>query len=106
MGGKKKGKGKKGKKSKVPEEPDDSTERLVRFYKKKCIEYSVPQSKIMKGYFTEFEEDQADVTKVRHLIPDSFVGGDGMAGCQSVDGSPHEGGVSHVHSPGISTASA
>ena len=65
MGGKKKGKGKKGKKSKVPEEPDDSTERLIRFYKKKCIEYSVPQSKIMKGYFTEFEEDQADVTKVR-----------------------------------------
>ncbi len=60
----------------------------------------------MKGYFTEFEEDQADVTKVRHLILDSLVGGDGLVRCQSVDGSPYEGGVSHVHSTGISTASA
>jgi len=56
MAGKKKG-GKKGDKKKAPEEPDESTEKLQRVYKKKCNELQAPYSKIMKEKFIEYEED-------------------------------------------------
>ena len=55
MAGKKKG-GKDAKKA-APEEPDETTEKLQKFYKKNCSELGAPYSKTMQDKFIEYEED-------------------------------------------------
>ena len=56
MGGK--GKGKKAKKGNAVPEEDDSVEKFMRLYKKKCNELEVPQCPIIKEKYELFVDEQ------------------------------------------------
>ena len=47
-------------------EPDESTEKLYKLYKKKCNELQCPFSTIMNEKFNEYRDEGTDITKV-HL---------------------------------------
>ena len=56
MGGKKKGGKGKGKGSAPPEE-DDSIEKFMKFYKRKCTEYEVAVCPVIREKYDAFTEE-------------------------------------------------
>ena len=59
MGGKKKGGGGKSKgKGSAPPEEDDSIEKFMKFYRRKCNEYEVPVCPIIRDKYDLFTEEQ------------------------------------------------
>jgi hypothetical protein len=62
MGGKKKAAAAATKKT--ASEPDETTEKLYKLYKKKCNELGCGFSQTLKEKFAEFADDGGDLTKV------------------------------------------
>lgn len=62
MGGKKKAGGGKGKGAAPPEE-DDSVDKFMKFYRRKCGELEVPLCPIIKDKYELFQEEQEIPTK-------------------------------------------
>jgi hypothetical protein len=84
MGGKKKAApAKKGKKE---QEPDETTEKLFRLYRKKCNEISAPISQKLNEKFAECRDEGGDLNEVFMSLVfrvDPFVGRNRMVWIES-----------------------
>ena len=63
MGGKKKGGGKGKGKGSAPPEEDDSIDKFMKFYKKKCTELEIIQCPVIREKYDLFTEEQEIPTR-------------------------------------------